>query len=222
MKNNFILIKNYVARGRNGFILPFTMLITTIVLFIMTSTMSLLSKQMYFSKLYKQSQAAYYAADDAATCALAIDDTYIGDDGLGIFPSSNVVDSDGSLSLAYMQNVLLELQGRDPVFASLSSIDEIKCAQALVFNTASTSKFMVSPINYVFTFRYPDNSIGTEEGKSSTYTMRMPISSTESRCAKVTINKTASFRQIVAQGYAACDGNASAVERAVVMETVTQ
>ena len=40
------------------------------------------------------------------------------------------------------------------------------------------------------------------------------------RCAKVTINKTQSFRQVIAQGYSSCNGTGNTVERAVINTTV--
>jgi hypothetical protein len=41
------------------------------------------------------------------------------------------------------------------------------------------------------------------------------------RCAKVTVNKTPSFRQIISQGYAQCDNPNGTVERAVVNTTAS-
>jgi hypothetical protein len=218
MKNIFLQQKK--AKMWKGFILPFTMLITTIVLFITTSSMTLLSKQMYFSRLYKQSQIAYYAADDAMACTVMIDDLYVGDDGLGIFPSDKDLSLTGVTS--YMDGVLTQLKYRDPVFSSVSSLTDIRCAQALIFDTASTSKFTVNP-NYIYRYTDPVSYLpATEEGKSISYFMKMPIDATTYRCAKITVNKTPSFRQIISQGYANCDTNGGAVERAVVNETVAQ
>ena len=60
-----------------------------------------------------------------------------------------------------------------------------------------------------------------ELGRTSTTTMRMDLGGGAFRCAKLTINKTASFRQIIAQGYAKCDDPNGSVERAVVNTTIT-
>jgi hypothetical protein len=222
MKNMMTSFQKNIDR-RKGFILPFTMLITTLILFIVTGTMTLLSKQMYFSRLYKQSQVAYYSADDAISCALSIDDTYVGDDGLGIFPSSSVPDVSGSDSLTYMSDVLTQLKNKDPIFLLLTSLNDIKCAQATIFDPASPSSFSVSPTNYQYHYFNATNSQPEiEEGKSVSYFMKMPLDTLNYRCAKVTINKTQSFRQIISQGYASCDITSGSVERAVVNETIAQ
>lgn len=196
-----------------GFILPFTMMIATIVLFITAGSMTLLSKQLYFSKTYKQSQVAYYAADDAVACAIAIDDTYLAADALGIFPSSAIIDPN-----TYINDVLTYVNAQR-VVDSLPTVDldEITCAQSVIFDT-SVSGFAVSPTNY----SYVSPTSGIEEGKTSSYNMRMDLGGGDARCAKVTINKTQSFRQIIAQGYAKCDSQVNGVERAVVNTTLTE
>lgn len=220
MIKNFLL-KQFKSKWSKGFILPFTMLIATLVLFIVMSSMTLLSKQMYFSRLYKQSQIAYYSADDAMACTVMIDDLYVGDDGLGIFPSDKDLSPAGVTT--YMDGVLTQLKYRDPVFSSVNALTDIKCAQVLIFDTASTSKFAVDPLNYQYHYLNATNSQPEiEEGKSVSYFMKMPIDATTYRCAKVTVNKTPSFRQIISQGYANCDSNGGAVERAVVNETIAQ
>lgn len=208
-KNNF----THSSRRIQGFILPFTMLITTIILFITTGAMTLLSKQLYFSKIYKQSQTAYYAADDAISCAIIVDDTYLSGDGLGIFPSSTTTDP-----YTYIDDVLTYANARRisnglPVI----TLNEIKCAQSAIFD-ATVSNFTVSPTNY----RYVSQSNGVEEGRTSIYNMRMDLGGGDVRCAKVTINKTQSFRQIIAQGYAQCTSQVGGVERAVVNTTIVE
>jgi hypothetical protein len=208
-----------------GFILPFTMLISVLVLLVMGSIMTLLSKQLYFSRIYKQSQSAYYAADDAIACAIEIDDTYVGSDGLGIFPS----DPDDYLPLDYIDDVLdyvnLKRAYATPPLTAIGSLNDIKCAQSSIFDpTVALSNFEVSSDKYVYS-----SPSGPEEGKTSTYTMRMPLGDGSYRCARVTVNKTQSFRQIIAQGYAkTVDGSSScalqtgSVERAVVNTTLTE
>ncbi len=206
----------------SGFILPFTMLISVLVLLVMGSIMTLLSKQLYFSRIYKQSQSAYYAADDAIACAIEIDDTYVGSDGLGIFPSDPDDDP-----LEYIDNVLVyvNLKRTDALQTAIGSLNDIKCAQSSIFDpTVALSNFEVSSTDYVYS-----SPSGPEEGKTSTYTMRMPLGDGSYRCARVTVNKTQSFRQIIAQGYAkTVDGSSSctlqtgSVERAVVNTTLTE
>jgi len=49
----------------------------------------------------------------------------------------------------------------------------------------------------------------------------MNLGDNTERCAKVTVNKTPNYRQIISQGYASCPGTrgSTPIERAVVSET---
>lgn len=224
---NLIKNKSHLLKG---FILPFTMLISVLVLFISTSALALLSKQQYFSKIYKQTQAAYYAADDAITCATSIDDTYVSADGLGIFPSS---ETDAE---TYIDSVLTYInERRDPLLPVLTK-DSVTCGQSQIFATGGTPvfnpDFEISETPYIYYFTNPQTLLpDTEAGVTSSYNMRMDLGLDPAdidqirhlyRCAKVTINKTPSFRQIIAQGYSSCDGTENAVERAVVNTTIIE
>jgi hypothetical protein len=194
-----------------GFILPFTMLISAIVLFIVAGSMALLSKQLYFSKIYKQSQTAYYAADDAIACAVAIDDTYLGADGLGIFPSIE------SGAQQYVNDTLTYInERRDSLgFPTIDSVNDIACAQSKIFDPIAANFAIVGPYTYI-------SPNGPEIGVTSSYDMRMDLGDGTFRCSKVTVNKTATFRQVIAQGYAQCDNPNGAVERAVVNTTLVE
>jgi hypothetical protein len=218
------IIKIVKRHSSSGFILPFTMLISVLVLLVTGSIMTLLSKQLYFSKIYKQSQSAYYAADDAIACAIEIDDTYVGRDGLGIFPSDPDLDDVGhDTSAKYITDVLVYVNDKNGTSIALNSI---KCAQSPIFDPGvNTSNFAVVSDDYVYT----GSPSGNESGKTSTFTMRMDLGDGTARCAKVTVNKTQSFRQIISQGYAkTVSGTAScatpngSVERAVVNTTLTE
>ncbi len=213
-----------------GFILPFTMLISVLVLFISTGALALLSKQQYFSKVYKQTQAAYYAADDAISCALSLDDTYVSNDGLGIFPSSSTTPSgepDPEAPLAYIDSVITHI---DP---SLSRGD-VTCGQSPIFASGGSPsfnpEFEIINYDYAYHFINPVTTLPDREyGVSSQFNMRMDLGVDPNnamqhlyRCAKVTVNKTPSFRQVIAQGYSSCDGTGNAVERAVVNTTIIE
>ena len=97
--------------------------------------------------------------------------------------------------------------------------------------------FTVSGTDYAYHFIHPaDGTLAAglpeiEYGQTSTYTMKMDLgldpadltnTSRLYRCAKVTVNKTLSFRQIIAQGYSSCTVGAGTIERAVVNTTITQ
>lgn len=207
-----LLAKLYRNLPRKGFILPFTMLIVTLVLFVFMTGSNSLAKQLFFSKMYRQSQTAYYIADDAVSCTLSIDDTFQNDDGYGIFPG---VTSDDPAE--YMAETIDQINVRR-LIAGLTTIflEDIKCAQVAIFDTAQ-SGFEVSSTDYEY-----DGPSGLEVGKTSTFNMRMPDKDGTFRCAKVTVNRTQFFRQIIGQGYSACGGGLDSVERAVVNTTVYQ
>ncbi len=195
-----------------GFILPFTMLLVTIILLVVGTGANVLSKQLYFSKIYRQSQTAYYAADDAISCAVSMDDAYIGLEGYGIFPGGTADDP-----VEYMDNVMTHVNEQRLLDGLATiSLDDIQCAQVAIFDTAD-SDFNVGVSDYEYT-----GPSGLELGKTSAYTMRMPLGDGTFRCADVTVNKTASFRQIIAQGYASCETSINTVERAVVSTTITE
>ena len=208
-----------IRKSIPGFILPFTMLISVLVLLVTSTSLTLLSKQFYFSKIYRQSQTAFYAADDAIACALILDDTYVGGDGLGIFPSDSVIDPDTYIS-GVLNDVNTKRLDADPTATPVTTTN-IKCGQAAIFDRPS-SGFGVSSAPYEYHYTNPNTQLpAIELGRTSTTTMRMDLGGGAFRCAKLTINKTASFRQIIAQGYAKCDDPNGSVERAVVNTTIT-
>jgi len=223
-----------------GFILPFTMLITVLVLFVTTSALALLSKQQYFSRIYKQTQAAYYAADDAISCAISLDDTYVSSDGLGIFPSSSTTPSGPTtpeVPIEYIDSVISYMNSLQSPALTLTKGD-ITCGQSPIFAPGGSPsfdpQFQITNYHYAYHFTNPLTTLPDKEfGVSSSYNMKMDLGIDPAdfngvrhlyRCAKVTVNKTSSFRQIIAQGYSSCDGSGkgTSVERAVVNTTIIQ
>lgn len=210
---------------RDGFVLPFTLLICAIMLLISVSISATLTKQIYFSNLARESQAAYYAADTAVACTLAIDETYADQDGIGIFPYSSttpVVSNDDKQDMIATLASTTEsrsIVGYSPLATSLGTIE---CAQSSMFDTASA--FTIS--NKVFSHTFPAHDgvdVAIENGRTSTFNMKMDLGGSLYRCAKVTVNKTKSYRQVIAQGYSKCGTQQKdAVERAVVNTTITQ
>jgi hypothetical protein len=222
---------------RKGFILPFTMLVSTLILLVAGSSLTLLTKQLYFSKMYKLSQTAYYAADDAISCAIAIDDTYIGADGFGIFPYDSLAFTANGNDLAHINGTLAYVNNKrnneSPPLPSVS-LNDIKCANSSIFDTtvSSPGNTFTSEANFSHTFQaVAPNPPQVEDGRVVSYMMRMDLGLDPAdvtgtkhlfRCAKVTVKKTPSFRQIIAQGYAQCDNPNGSVERAVVNTTEVQ
>lgn len=209
------LLQRYNTKG---FILPFTMLIVTLILLVLTTGANTLSKQLLFSKIYRQSQAAYYAADDALQCTLLIEGTYTDpDSGLGIFPGGTPVsvgDPNGYIN-AVFQNFNSSIGS--PMGTTPDAIKGVKCAQVSIFDSNAPTNFIVLSDNYVYT--NPKTGL-QEQGKTSEFTMKMPLGDGSYRCAKVTVHKTEKFRQIISEGYSSCIPGLDVVERAVVDTTI--
>ena len=171
---------------------------------------------------------AYYAADDAISCAISIDDGYVAADGLGIFPSSSTTPT---TPLLYIDDVLAYVNlTRTPAVARAN----VTCGQSQIFAAGGSPSFdpdfTITNNNFTYYFTNPLTSLpDVEYGVTSSYNMQMDLGLDPSditgirhlyRCAKVTINKTQSFRQVIAQGYSSCNGTGDTVERAVINTTV--
>ncbi len=192
-----------------GFVLPFTLLICSIILSIATAISVILVKELYFSKVSRESQTAYYAADNGLECAITVDDTYVNPStGLGIFESVSTTQASDVLTL-----VNEERQTRGLTAITLSGGNSIKCATSEIFNV-STNGFITQDYSRT-------NSLGNvENGRTSIFTLHMNLGDGTERCAKVTVNKTSTYRQIISQGYTTCPGGAyPPIERAIVNET---
>lgn len=196
-------------RGIRGFVLPFTLLICSIILSIATAISVILVKELYFSKVSRESQIAYYAADNGLDCAVTVDDTYVNPaTGLGIFESVSTTQASDVLAI-----VNEERQARGLTAITLSGGNSIKCATSEIFNV-STNGFITQDFSRT-------NSLGNvESGRTSIFTLHMDLGDGTERCAKVTVNKTSTYRQIISQGYTTCPGGVyPPIERAIVNET---
>ncbi len=203
----------YIRINKNiklGFVLPFTLFISGIMLLISLGISTILQKQIFFSQVARDSQAAYYAADNAVACVVSIEETYVNATGTGIFPY-DITSMDMDATLSYV-NGNRTASGYSSLAAT---VPEIKCAQSNIFTTDPETDFEISTINFTRTLPLG----GTEEGKTSTFKMKMNVGGGVYRCAKVTVNKTETYRQIIAQGYAICDRPSGSIERAVVNTT---
>lgn len=195
-----------------GFVLPFTLVMCIIMLTISMGISIVLVKQLYFSRLSRQSDVAYSAADAGMMCATMIDDQYTESaTGRGIFPYNGLADPSTSIYAVLADvNAERQLLGR-----SALSLNDITCATSAIFN-GSVSSFAVVPFSRLTA------SNQTESGYASSFSMRMDLGDGAFRCATVTIKKTSTYRQIISQGYAACsDVVAHPLERAIVNTTDT-
>lgn len=195
---------------KKGFVLPLALLVCTIILAISTGISTILTKELFFSKLSRDSQVAYYAADDGMMCATMIDDTYVDPiTGIGIFPYDPLVD--GAVSI---QNTLNQVNSqRAGRGYSSVSLHSIRCATSAIFDPSVTS-FAVASYSHV-------NSSGvTENGRTSVFSMRMDLGGGATRCARIIVNKTATYRQIISRGFSNCGVTGlQTVERAVISTT---
>lgn len=216
-------IKQYSALKTTkirGFVLPFTLFICAIMILLSVSISAILTKQIYFSTIGRESQIAYYAADNAIACTLSVDETYVDEDGNGIFPfDSTQLPSDFRTS---MENILASVNSLRTLMGATTlgdTLDDIKCAQSKIFSVApDPTDFTVSATK--FTRDLPLG--GTEDGVTSSFMMKMDLQDGTFRCAKVTVNKTATYRQIIAQGFSRCDRPDGSIERAVVNTSIIQ
>lgn len=221
-------LRNYL-KTLPGFVLPFTLLICAIMLLISVSISTILIKQIYFSNIERDSQVAYYAADNAIACALSIDETYSDARGIGLFPYD--VASSSEEATKYVDSVLKEIKERRAAFKPPMSVvagdrTEIKCAQSFMLNSLPSPSDFKTNDGVIFSHTFPAHDSvpeTTETGKSSSFLMQMDLDGgTTFRCAKVTVNKTLSYRQIIAQGYSRCDVPEGRIERAVINTTLMQ
>lgn len=185
----------------SGFVLPLTLVICIIILTISAGISIILAKQLYFSRLERQSHLAYYAADNGLTCALMVDDHYLDTStGIGIFeyggPSPQTV-LDGV-------NTWRAIRGYAPI-----QLTDIRCATSPVFDPSA--EYAVTDYSHSL----PGG--GTEAGKTTTFSMRMDLGDGAFRCARIIVNKTPTYRQIISRGFVSCDTTGQIpVERAIV------
>jgi hypothetical protein len=106
---------------------------------------------------------------------------------------------------------------------TLSGGNSIKCATSEIFNPVDNDYEVNGADNpFVVNGLYQrTNSAGqVETGRSTRFMLRMDLGGGAERCAKVTVNKTANYRQIISQGYTVCPGGVVApIERAIINET---
>lgn len=185
-----------------GFVLPLTLVVCVIILTIATGISIILAKELYFSKLSRLSQVAYYAADNGIMCAMTLDDQYVDPEtGLGIFAYNDAITPEAVL------------QKYNQARGTNIALNNIKCATSEIFNPASPTNYEVS------TFTRTDP---VETGKTTRFSMRMDLGDGNYRCATVEINKTTTYRQIISRGFASCGTTLSyPIERAIISTSET-
>ena len=214
MQNFFKKNNRSTSPSRRGFVLVYTLFVCAIMLLISTSISVSLVKQIYFSRLSRQSETAYFAADSAIMCTIDIDDTYVDQNGFGIFPH-DPTSVDPSADVQAVLDHINEVRAARSL-DTLSSLNDIVCARSTIFDPVAND-FAIATTTFT---RTTTEAPFFEDGKTSTFTMKMDTGDGNYRCAKVTVNKTETYRQIIAQGYATCDLTGGAIERAIVNVTL--
>lgn len=207
----FLIKIKQIKNINRGFILPLTLLVCLIILMIATGISTILSKELYFSKISRESQVAYYSADNALMCALVVDGKYIDPvSGLGIFPYNGLSTNTTADMQAVIDKVNIDRQARG---FSLITLNDIKCGTVSIL-TPSVSSFATVPFTRT-------NSAGVvENGQKSSFSMRMDLGDGTFRCASVLVYKTQNYRQIISRGFSSCgDSTSRLIERAIVNTT---
>ena len=197
--------KLFFTKQKRAFILPLTLLITTIILAVATGISTILVKQLFFSRLSRESHTAYYSADSGLSCAVYMDDAYIDQStGQGIF-EYDPLDTSGTWNQVVLDSVNNARISRG--ISPIPTLNDIKCATTPVFVVASSS---IAVSDYG----------APAKGRTTTFNLSMDLGDGTIRCAQVTINKTATFRQIISRGFNTCNTSATNfIERAVINTT---
>ena len=188
-----------------GFILPFAILISTLILSISLGVSTILVKEIFFSNLNRESSISYYAADAALECATSIDDNFIGEFGYGAFQYDDLYDA--TTTLTYVGTSRFSS-------STFFSSTTVYCATVPIFDSNISHLSVADCDNDLFC----DDNMGGYHGKNSTFDMRMDLGNGEYRCANVTVTKTPNGkRRIISRGYNTCNpGNTTLIERAII------
>lgn len=207
--------KSIFKRGsvRSGFILPLTMLLMTLILLVSTGITNVILRQAKYARTIKNSVIAYNAADMAVACTAFVENTFVNTSSTyGIFPVDRASFPVETANQQEIDETINEINadrlGR--TVPLLTDSNEIKCGGQRIFNPTDTQ------IAYT-AFLFTKSDLSTEDGKTSTFNLKLPLSNGEFRCAKVIFSKSPSYNRIVASGYSTCDASAkSRLERTII------
>jgi Tfp pilus assembly protein PilX len=202
----------HIIQSRGGFILPLTMLLTTLIMLVSFGITSIIVRQARFSRIVKDSFIAYNAADMAVSCASYIDDSYQDSGSNSLFPSQDVSVYAVASSTNEITAVFADYNTTYRTGHGLPTLglNDVNCAGESIFD-ASSSNITYTAYDYT-------PAIGSvQHGKKSTFNLTFPLSNGDFRCAKVIMNRTSNYRQIIASGYSTCDTTSDKrLERVIV------
>lgn len=187
----------FLKKKYKGFILPLALVLVTLILTVAGGITTIIGKELFFSRLERDSNTAYYIADTAMECATFLDETFVNSDGSGIFEDPV---NTATTTLTYI-NFSRQAAGIPTLLLS-----DIRCASVPIFDSTASD------------FAVEDGlAADGSASKITTYTMKMDAGNGLTSCAKVIVNKTNTWRQIIARGFNTCNfGSKNVLERAVV------
>lgn len=198
-----------------GYILPLAMILSTLILLVSFGITSIIVRQARFSRIMKESFIAFNAADLALTCSMFVDDNYYRTTGLfptGFFPVDVATYPIASTSDEIAAS--LSIVNNDKASRGLPAVtlSDISCGSVPIFDVSKTG---ATSTDYTY------NGSVTQNGKKTTFSLKLPLSNGEYRCATVIVNKTQSYRQIISSGYSTCDvSDQNRLERVIVSSDV--
>ncbi len=190
---------------KKAFIMPLTLTLAALILTVAGGITMIIGKELFFSRLTRESATAYYTADTALECATVVDESYNGTDGNGLFQYDLLNEATSTLNYV---NTIRQAQGirtlllTDILCASVPILDSDRSSFTTT-TTDSTGSALQDP--------YGNQTV------MSSFTMMMDTGEGTVACAKVTVEKSLSWRQIIARGFNSCNfGTKNLLERAVI------
>jgi len=195
-----------ITSYKKGFVLAFSLLISSIVLALAFGIFNILLKQIVLTSSSKDSQIAFYAADAGAECALYWD-TH----------TSRTLSDNGFYDT--LGNYRYSYKG---IFALPGNYPDRMLTEAPYPDPVTLSSFLVSPNNFICGLAIPGGAGLSDSGILAVTDFRMNLTIDGKVCAKVLVKKGTNidgsgFDTIIqSRGYNDCNtGSSRRVERAI-------
>jgi hypothetical protein len=199
------IIFHNIRFPKKAFIMPLALTLSALILTVAGGITMIIGKELFFSRLTRESATAYYAADTALECATVIDESYNGTEGNGLFQYDLINEATSTLNYV---NTVRQAQGIRTLL-----LTDIKCASVSLFDSTQ-SNFTTTTTDRTGALLQDPNGNQTV---ISSFTMTMDTGEGTITCAKVTVEKSISWRQIIARGFNSCNfGTKNLLERAVI------
>lgn len=223
-------IKEITSNYQDGYILMFTLVLMSILLFISLSVSRIIEKEMLSAKVAENNRTAYFAADIGMECAQYIDDL-LRDDSLGtsLFLNSVSNDAEFEFNINAENNVFFSTSTLNSLANSLNFKEKIFCASDGTYNRIFNKDIQNNEIGFVSSqdsvFSYLNNKKSSYtiigDGGSATTIFGLVIRDKDSnnqdiyRCALVQVSKVlstgysdtsiASSTDFLSTGFSSCN-----------------